>query len=86
VHDAAAERPHAVGGGFDVSHDEVGQRERVAGAASALVHAHRGRAVVRLPARALAGPPRLDRHAEEVGPEAPGAVGVVGGELDQGQR
>jgi hypothetical protein len=41
---------------------------------------------VRLPALSLRVLAILQLNAEKLGPEAPGAFGVISGELDEGQR
>ena len=84
MHDRAAESGDAFERGGHVGDLEVGQGERVAGTAPALVHADRDGAVaLGLPARALLLAARLELAAEHPRPEAPCALGIVGGELDQ---
>ncbi len=67
----------------DIAHREVGQRERIAGAASAGMDADRGGSQVRLPALSLSISASLQLNAEELDPEAPGALGIVCGKLDE---
>ena len=67
----------------DIAHREVGQGERIAGAASARMDADRGGSRVRLPALSLSISASLQLNAEELDPEAPGALGIVGGKLDE---
>jgi hypothetical protein len=70
----------------DIGHREVGQRKGIAWATSALVDADRWGCRVRLPALSLWTLAILQLNAEELRPEASGALGVIGGELDEGQR
>ena len=75
-----AERRVHVGDG------EVGQRDRVARTRATLVDADGGIPGVCLPAAAfgLAALGQLD--AEQIRPEPPRAVWIIGGELDEGER
>ncbi len=87
MHDGPSERLNALERTGEILDGEVGQRERVTRSASAQVHAERGLAHVRLPALTfgvLAARGQLD--VEQAGPEAPRALGVIGGKLDQRQR
>ena len=86
MHHLAAERQHPLERRREVRHGEVRQREAVAGAGAALVHADRHRVVLGLPAAAFVGAARLERRAEQLLPEAAGPRGVVGGKLDQERR
>src|SRR5215218_3649653 len=67
----------------DIAHREVGQGERIAGAASAGMNADRGGSRVRLPALSLSISASLQLNAEQLDPEAPGALGIVCGKLDE---
>jgi hypothetical protein len=67
----------------DVADRKVRQREGVAGPASTRVDANRRGARVRLPTLALSLFASLQLSAEELGPEASRALGIVGGELDE---
>ena len=67
----------------DVAHREVGQGDRIAGAAPAGMNADRGGSGVRLPALSLSILASLQLNAEELRPEASGARGIVGGKLDE---
>ena len=79
---AAAERLDPLQRRGDVGDREVGQRERVAGAAPTRVHTDGGSTGVRLPALALAVTARPQLDAEQALPEAPCALRIVGRELD----
>ena len=70
----------------DIDHGEVGQREGIAWARSALVDPDRWGCRVRLPALALWTLAIAQLNAEQLRPEASGALGVISGELDEGQR
>ncbi len=84
VHDRAAELGDAIERSVHVVDLEVGQRERVAGAAAAFVDADRdGVSVVGLPAGALSVAAWLELGAQHPRPKAPCPLGVVGWELDQ---
>jgi hypothetical protein len=69
-----------------VSDREVGQRDRVAGTGAALVDADGGIPGVCLPAAALGLAALAQLDAEQIRPEPPRAVWIIGGELDQGER
>src|SRR3954467_1290501 len=70
----------------DIAHGKVGQREGIAGPAATRVDADCRGARVRLPTFPLSLLARLQLSAEEPGPEASRALGVVGGKFDEGQR
>src|SRR5204862_6882887 len=84
MYDRSTVRAHALERSRQIVHREVGQRERVARAAPASTDANGGRRGVRLPALALPGPARLQLETQHARPETPSALGVIGGELDQG--
>ena len=83
VDDAPAERLDALQRLGDIAHREVGQGKRIAGAASAGMDADRGGSRVRLPALSLSISASLQLNAEKLDPEAPGALGIVCGKLDE---
>ena len=85
MHDAPAERFDSLQRLSDIGHREVGQREGIAWAGSALVHADGRGCRVRLPALALGTLAILQLNAEELRPESSGALGVISGELDERQ-
>ena len=70
----------------EIAHGEVGQRKGIAWATSAGMDAERRGSYVRLPALSLGILAGLQLNAEKLGPEAPGALGIICGELDDGQR
>ena len=86
MHDAPPERFHSLQCLTDIGHREVGQRKGIARARSALVDADRRGRRVRLPTLALWTLATLQLNAEQLRPEASGALGVISGELDEGQR
>ena len=86
MHDAPPERFHSLQRLGDIGDHEVGQRKGIAWATSALVYADRGGCRMRLPALALCTLAIVQLNAEKLRPEASGALGVISGELDQGQR
>jgi len=57
----------------DIAHREIGQGERIAGTASAGMDADLGGPILA----------SLQLNAEELHPEAPGALGIVCGKLDE---
>jgi hypothetical protein len=67
----------------DIGYGEVGQREGIAGSASARMDADRRRARMRLPALSLFSLASLHLNAEESHPETTGALGVVRGKLGE---
>jgi len=67
----------------DVAHREVRQGEGIAGAAPAGMDADRWSSRVRLPALSLSPLAGLQLEAEELHPEASGALGIVGGKFDE---
>ena len=83
VDHAPAQRLDLLQGLGDVAHGEVGQGDRIAGAAPAGMNADRGGSGVRLPALSLSILASLQLNAEELRPEASGARGIVGGKLDE---
>ena len=83
VDDAPTERFDPLQRRRDIGHREVRQREGIARSTSAGMDADRGGFGARLPALPLAGAASLQLHAEELRPEAPGALGIVSGKLDQ---
>ena len=84
--DAAAERLDPLERLREIVDGEVGQGERVSGAAPPFVDADRRDGRTRLPAGSLPLASRLQRNAQQAAPEASRALGVVGRELDQRQR
>jgi len=86
VYDAPPERLHSLHRLIDIGDREVGQRKGIAWARSALVNPDRRGGRVRLPALSLRTLAIVQLNAEELRPEASGALGVISGELDQGQR
>jgi hypothetical protein len=86
MHDAATELANAREGCGEVRHLEVGERHGVAGTTAAGVHAERRPGGWALPAAPLIWGPRREIDAEDAAPKAQGAIGVVGGELDQPER
>ena len=84
--DAPPERFDSLQRLSDIGHREVGQREGIAWARSALVDPDRRGCRVRLPALALWTLAIVQLNAEQLRPEASGALGVISGELDEGQR
>jgi hypothetical protein len=83
VDHAPAQRLDPLHGLGEVAHREVGQGDRIAGAAPAGMNADRGRSRVRLPALSLSILASLQLNAEELRPEASRARGIVGGKLDE---
>jgi hypothetical protein len=83
VDDTAAELDDALERGFEIRHTEVGQREAVARASSALVQTQGGGAAVSLKPLPHRLAPRLERELEQRLPKAACAIQVVGGKLDQ---
>jgi hypothetical protein len=84
VDDLAAQLGHAAQSVREVGDGEVGQRGAVARARSALVQAeHERTRFPRLKATALALLSLFEARPEQAFPEAPGALDVVGRELDQ---
>jgi hypothetical protein len=83
VDDAPAERLDPLKCVGDIADREVGQRERIAGTAPASVYTDGGRSRVRLPTLSFAVLASFQLKAEELHPEAPGALGIVCGKLDQ---
>jgi hypothetical protein len=67
---------------LDILNLEVRQRMRVAGSCAAPVHAERRGAVCRLPTLAFAARTIDEFDAQDSSPEAPGAIRIVGRELD----
>ena len=86
MHDAPPERFYSLQRLSDIGDREVGQRIGVAWTRSPLVDADRWVCRVRLPALALWTLAILQLNAEKLRPEASGALGVISGELDEGQR
>jgi hypothetical protein len=86
VDDTPSERLDPFQRPSDVGHREVGQRKGIARATSASMDTHCWGSRVRLPALPLGTFASLQLDAEELRPEAPGALGIIGGELDQGKR
>jgi hypothetical protein len=84
MHDRSTLGAHALERGGEIVDREVRERERIAGPAPAGVHTNRGRTRVRLPALALSVAARLQLEAQHARPEAPSALRVIGGKLDQG--
>jgi hypothetical protein len=80
---APAERLDPLQRRGDIAHREVGEGERIGGAASADMDADRGGSRVRLPALSLSISASLQLNAEELDPEAPGALGIVCGKLEE---
>jgi hypothetical protein len=70
----------------EIAHGEVGQRKGIAWSTPAGVDAERWGSCVRLPALSLGILAGLERNAEKLRPEVPGALGIICGELDKGQR
>jgi hypothetical protein len=85
VHDASSERFDPLQRLSDIGHGEVGQRKGIAWTRSALVDAERWGRSVRLPALSLWALAILQLDAEKLSPEASGTLGVISGELDEGQ-
>src|SRR5688572_4459153 len=81
VNHAPAERLDPLQRLDDIVYREVGQREGIAGSASARMDANRRRARMRLPALSLPSFASLHLNTEESHPEATGALGVVCGKL-----
>lgn len=71
---------------FQVSDREVGKRCGIPRAAASLVDADRDVAVSRLPAAPFGRGALLELHGEQRRPEPSGAIGIVGGKLDQRER
>jgi hypothetical protein len=85
VDDGATERRHPLERRGHVVDGEVRKREGVAGASSPLVDSHRRGAAAGLPPLPLAGPARVELGSEQLAPEPPCPLDVVGGKLDQGR-
>ena len=83
VHHAPTERLDALQRLGDIAHREVGQREGIAGAASAGMDADRGGSGVRLPTLSLSILASLQPGAEKGLPKTSGALRIVCRELDQ---
>ena len=83
MHHGPAERLDLLQRVGDIAHLEVRQRERVAGAGAAGVDTDRGRSGMRLPTLSFGGLASFQLKAEEFYPEAPGALRIVCGKLDQ---
>jgi hypothetical protein len=79
----ATELAHPPQRGLEVVHLEVGQGMRVARSLAALMHAERWRAACCLPALALAARSVGELRTQDSGPKAPGALRIVGRELDE---
>jgi hypothetical protein len=71
---------------LEIVHSEVGQRERVPWTASARMNAKLRWLRACLPSVALSLSPGLECQTEQFRPEAAGAHGVVGRELDEGKQ
>lgn len=82
--DAAAECPDLPERGIEIADREIRERERISGPAPPAVHADDRILSPRLPAVPIGLATRLQVCAEELRPEAPSAIRVVGRELDQG--
>src|SRR5207253_6302692 len=65
---------------------EIRQRERISGTTPSHMYPNCRTFRPRMPACTLAFAAGLERHAEQLAPEAPCAVGVVGGELHERDR
>ena len=83
VDDLASELDHPHERGRNVRHLEVRERYAVTRARAAGMDAELGSAPVRLDAGSLSVAPSFQLHSEELLPEAPRPLEVVGGELDQ---
>jgi hypothetical protein len=86
MHHAPTERLHPRQRIVHVGDREVGQRERIPRSTSALMDPDRRTAGARLPALPRSISAHLQLDFEQSRPETPGALGIIGGELDQGQR
>jgi len=67
----------------DIAYREVGQREGIAGPTSASMDADRRCSRVCLPALSLSSLTSLQLNAEELHPEAAGALWIVCGKLNE---
>src|SRR5437588_2458627 len=83
MHHRSAKHSHALQRRRQILDREVGQRERVAGTAPTRVYANVSRLAVGLPSVAFSVMARIYPDAEDAGPEAQGALRIVGGKLDQ---
>ena len=86
MHDAATELVDPRERCFEVCYLEVGERHGVAGTTAAAVDAECRSGGLALPATALIWGPWRELKAEDTAPKAQGAIGVVGGKLDQRER
>jgi hypothetical protein len=84
--DFAAERANPLDCRSEVHYREIREREAVARAGTALVQSEHDPGVVGLPAAPFLGSAALERHLEQLFPEAWRALGLVGGKLDQDPR
>ncbi len=86
VDDASTERLDVLQRLGYVAHREVGQRKRIPRSASARMNTDRWAVRAGLPPCSLSLLARLQLNSQKLRPEAPGALGIVCGELDRGQR
>ena len=84
MHNAPAQRLNVRERLGHIAHGEVRQRERIAWAPPPLVDADRRNLRTRLPAIPLRTLTNLELDTEESAPKAQGPLGIVGGELDEG--
>ena len=84
--DLAAERAHALDCCSEIHYREIREREAVAGAGTALVQPKHDPVVLGLPAAPFLRSAALQRHLEQLFPEASRPFGLVGGKLDQDPR
>jgi hypothetical protein len=85
VDHGAAQLHHALQRGWQVVDREVRQRGRVTRAGSALVDAKAEIRILGHPALAVLAGPGSELSAEHAASEPQRALGIVGGELDQGR-
>lgn len=83
VNDRAAVLADLPKGNRQVGDREIGERGAVARAGATLVEAEAEAVALKFPAGTRLSCPRLQPCPEHRGPEAKGAAGVIGGELDQ---
>jgi hypothetical protein len=86
VDDAPPERRDPLERFGHIDDRKVGQREGIAGATPARMHADRWCSRVRLPALSLWTFASPELNAEELHPEASRALGIIGWELNGGER
>jgi len=86
MHDAATVLADSRERCLEVCHLEIGERHGVAGTTAAGVDAECRSRSWALPATPLIWGPWHEIDVQDAAPEAQGAIGVVGGELDQRKR